>query len=51
MWMFKYLVCLMDSHNFVNITWKDSHYRYCLRCGRVEAEKLVKESVIVGGER
>lgn len=49
MWIFKYLVCLMCNHSFIGITWRHSPYRYCLRCGKVEAERLVKESVIVGG--
>jgi len=48
MWIFKYLVCLMCNHSFIGITWRHSPYRYCLRCGKVEAEKLVKESVSVG---
>jgi len=48
MWIFKYLVCLMYIHSFVHITWKGLPYRYCLHCGKVEAEKLVKESVSVG---
>ena len=51
MWILKYLVCLLYGHNFVGITWEHSPYRYCLRCGKVEAEKLVKESVRVGGKR
>jgi len=48
MWIFKYLVCLMHSHSFVGITWKDSPYQYCLRCGKVEAQDTVAESILVG---
>lgn len=51
MWIFKYLVCLMHNHCFVDITWKDSPYQYCLRCGQVEAQNLAKESILVGDER
>ena len=47
MWIFKYLTCLMYSHSFVGITWKGLPYQYCLHCGKVEAQNLVKESVPV----
>ena len=47
MWIFKYLVCLMHSHSFVDVTWKDSLYQYCLRCGKVEAQDTVMESISV----
>jgi hypothetical protein len=51
MWIFRYLVCLMDNHSFIEFTWKNSPYQYCLRCGRVEAQDLAKESIRVeGGE-
>ncbi len=47
MWIFKYLVCLMHSHSFVDITWKGLPYRYCLHCGKVEAQHTVAESISV----
>ena len=51
MWIFKYLVCLMHNHCFVNIAWEDLHRRYCyqlcLRCGKVEAQDTVTESIPV----
>ena len=51
MWIFKYLACLMDSHSFIELTWEGSPYQYCLRCGKVEAQDLVKESILAeGGE-
>ena len=51
MWIFKYLVCLMHSHSFVDITWRGLPYRYCLHCGQVEVQDLAKESIFVGGGR
>ncbi len=51
MWIFKYLVCLIHNHSFVDITWKDSPYQLCLRCGKVEIQNEVKESILVGGGR
>ncbi len=51
MWIFKYLVCLMHSHSFVDITWKGLPYRYCLHCGQVEVQDLAKESIFAGGRR
>ena len=51
MWIFNYLVCLIYYHSFVDITWKDSPYRYCLRCGKVEVQDTVTERVFIGGER
>ena len=51
MWIFKYLVCLMYSHSFVDITWKGLPYRYCLHCGKVEIQNEAKESILVGGGR
>jgi len=47
MWILKYLVCLMHSHSFADITWKDSPYQYCLVCGKVEAQDTVVESISV----
>ena len=49
MWIFKYLVCLMYSHSFVDITWKGLPYHYCLHCGKVEIQSEVKESILVEG--
>ena len=49
MWIFKYLVCLMCNHSFVNIIWENSSYQYCLRCGKVETQNTVAESVFAGG--
>lgn len=51
MWIFKYLACLMYSHSFVDITWKDSPYQYCLHCGQVKIQDVAKESILVGGRR
>ena len=50
MWILKYLVCLVHDHNFIGMTWKHSLYRYCLRCGKIEAEEFVKENVRVAAE-
>ncbi len=47
MWIFKYLVCLMYSHSFVDITWEGLPYRYCLHCGKVEAQDTVAESILL----
>jgi hypothetical protein len=33
MWIFKYLVCLVNKHQYVG-----SGYKYCLRCGKLEQE-------------
>jgi hypothetical protein len=33
MWVFKYLICLVNKHLFVG-----SGYRYCLRCGKLDLE-------------
>ena len=49
MWISKYLVCLVYSHRFEDITWKRLPYRYCLHCGRVEIQNEVKESILVRG--
>jgi len=51
MWIFQYLACLLHGHSFVNITWQDSPYQYCLRCGKVEFQDLAKESILVGDRR
>jgi len=42
MWVFKYLICLVLKHIFVNILWEDSPYQYCLRCGKIEVHDAVK---------
>jgi len=51
MWIVKYLVCLMRNHCFVNIAWEDLHRRYCyqlcLRCGKVEAQDTIAESISI----
>jgi len=45
MWIFKYVVCLVKDH-----IWVGSHYRYCLRCGKLEmASGYVQTREIVGG--
>ena len=53
MWIFKYLACLVHNHYFVDVNCEDLHRRYCyqlcLRCGKVEAQEAVKESILVGG--
>ena len=55
MWIFKYLLCLLYDHSFVNITWEDLRYRYCyqfcLRCGKVEGQDTVAESTFAEGKR
>jgi len=51
MWIFKYLVCLMQNHYFVDVTWRGLPYQLCLRCGKVEAQEAVKEGIFMGGER
>ncbi len=51
MWIFKYLVCLVHKHIFIDITWQGSPYQYCLRCGQIELQDTVKETIIVGGGR
>ena len=50
MWIFKYLVCLMYNHSFVNIIWHGSPYQYCLRCGKVEVQDAVTEGISVGDQ-
>lgn len=49
MWIFKYLACLASNHIDIDITWKNSPYQYCLRCGKVEARDLLNESILAGG--
>ncbi len=34
MWIFKYLVCLISRQHI----WVGSTYKYCVRCGKLEAE-------------
>ena len=51
MWIFKYLVCLMYSQSFVDMTWKGLPYQYCLRCGKVEVQEAVKGGILVGRGR
>ncbi|MBA7669751.1 hypothetical protein ES703_77884 [subsurface metagenome] len=41
MWIFKYLVCLMRNHCFINIAREAHCYQLCLRCGKVEAQDSV----------
>jgi hypothetical protein len=36
MWIFKYLVCLIQHHE-----WVGARYKYCLRCGKL-AKGLVE---------
>ena len=47
MWILKYLLCLLQNHNPVNIAWQDSRYQYCLRCGKVEVQEAVKENILI----
>lgn len=51
MWIFKYLACLRHDHNQINMIVEGSPYRYCLRCGKVEALNTVTEHIIAGGGR
>ena len=51
MWIFKYLVCLIYNHSFANITWEGLRHQYCLRCGKIETQDVVKERVLARGER
>ena len=49
MWILNYLVCLIHNHDFMEIVWKGLLYQYCLRCGKVVAQDMVKENILVGG--
>ena len=51
MWIFKYLACLRHDHNRINVIVEGALYRYCLRCGKVEAQNAVTVPIIAGGGR
>jgi hypothetical protein len=40
MWIFKYFTCLVQSHVFTEVTWRDLPYKYCLRCGKFEERDI-----------
>jgi len=39
MWLRNYIKCVIRKHLFTAITVRQSSYRYCLRCGKLETEE------------
>ena len=52
MWMLKYLVCLIQDHTYTSLSLQgmkhQQHYRYCLRCGKIEDNHLRSWEHLVG---
>lgn len=46
MWILKYLACLIYIHSFIDVTLLGLAYRYCLHCGKVELQDMVKEVIL-----
>jgi hypothetical protein len=46
MWILKYLACLIYNHSFIDVTLWGLAYRYCLHCGKVELQDMVKEVIL-----
>lgn len=44
MWIFKFIYCVFNGHNFVDVTATIHPYQYCLHCDQVKEPVAIEKN-------